>query len=75
MGRLPQRAAPTDICNTSNASPASLNVGGRPVPHLLAEINIFTSPRATAESDALIHTVAIRAAKLREDLATTHTIC
>ena len=50
-----------------------------PLPHLLAEIDPITVPglRVTTETLAIILTLAatIRAAELRDDLATTHTIC
>ena len=75
--RRRQRRASTDISNNSNASPATRNVGGRPITHLLAEINVITSRGATTEIDASVrasHTVAIRG-ELRDDLATTHKIC
>jgi tripartite-type tricarboxylate transporter receptor subunit TctC len=58
--------------------PAPFGIGGGPGAYnsLLAEINVVASPGATTEIDALIHTVAIRAAKaLRDDLAATHMIC
>jgi hypothetical protein len=72
-------STPTDTANNSNAGPASRNAGGRPVTYLLAEINPITIPSARVATETLATitlTVTITGAgRLRDDLATTHTIC